>query len=142
MRIRVTVTGATQAAAVLAGISMRMRDLTPAMIRIGEGFRDGVEGQFNGGGWAALKPYTIAWKGHATKLVYSGGMKASWVTKGAPGNISRESAQRGKWGTGHELVGWHQFGTSRMVARPVTVPPAGFDNTVVSEISDWIMGGA
>jgi hypothetical protein len=139
--IKVSVTGAEKAAAVHAGIAARMRNLQPAMVQIGEGFREGVEAQFQSGGWAPLKPYTIAWKGHATKLVHTGGMAASWTIRGAPSNISVEGAMRGKWGTSHELVGWHQFGTSRMVARPVTVPPLKFDSVIVNEISDYIMNG-
>lgn len=141
MIIKVTVTGAERAAATHAGIAMRMRNLHPAMVQIGEGFREGVEAQFQSGGWAPLKPYTIAWKGHATKLVHSGGMAASWTIRGADGNISQEYAQRGIWGTSHGLVHWHQRGTSRMVARPVRVPPARFDSIVVNEISDYIMNG-
>ena len=142
MIVVVDVVGADKAAAELAAMSARVRNLEPAFFEIGDHFRNMIGGQFAGGGWAPLKPYTIAWKGHATKLIHTGGMMQSWVTRGAPGNVSEEGAQRATFGSEHELVHWHQFGTSRMVARPVdTGATAAFNAQVVDEISEWIMNG-
>lgn len=142
MRIVVSITGADVAAAKLGAMAMRVRNMTPAFDEIGGHFRTMIAGQFAGGAWAALKPYTIAWKGHATKLVYTGGMEQSWTTEGAPGNVSQPRARGGTFGSEHELVHWHQWGTSRMVARPVdTSPSAAFNSAVVDEISEWIMNG-
>lgn len=140
--IIVSIVGDDVASAYLAGMIARVLDLKPAFEKIGDHFRIMIEGQFAGGAWAPLKPYTIAWKGHATKLIHTDGMHQSWVTKGAPGNISRETARTGMFGSDHGLVHWHQWGTSRMVARSVdTSPTAAFNSQVVNEISDWIMNG-
>lgn len=140
--IVVDVIGAQEAAGDLRAMAGRVLNLTPAFFEIGDHFRTMVEGQFAGGAWAALRPYTIAEKGHATKLVRTGGMKQSWITRGAPGNVSIERARTATFGSEHGLVHWHQWGTSRMVARPVdTGPSNALNQAIVDEISEWIING-
>jgi phage gpG-like protein len=105
---------------------------------LGQGFLEGAksydEGIFQrfgeysqgGGDWAALSPKYAARKlktlGHEYILVWSGHLFLS-VRAGASDNILFLLPDGVVTGTDSRIAAFHQFGTSRMAARPFMVAP-------------------
>jgi phage gpG-like protein len=79
-----------------------------------------------GAPWAPLAPSTIARKGHDTILIDTKAMANSIVSQNSPNHVQHISRQEMNWGSADEKLPFHQFGTSRMPARPpVGVTEAG-----------------
>lgn len=68
--------------------------------------------------WAPLSPITIARKGHATILVETDSMRRSVAGRRHQDHIESFSTNEMSWGTKDEKAAFHQYGTSRMPARP------------------------
>lgn len=76
--IKVTVTGLKELAARYDNLNARLRmEMKQANKEVGQHLEDATKRTFDygGPGWAPLAPFTIARKGHATRLVDTGGLK-------------------------------------------------------------------
>lgn len=96
---------------------------------------------FDSGGhgtWAALKAATIKAKGHATKLVERGRLRASLIP-GGTNNILQADANGVTAGTADPHAAIHQDGTATIPARPFIVPPdAATDAGMAQDVADGV----
>jgi len=82
-----------------------------------------------GAKWAPLKPSTVERKGNSNILVESGKMAWAWqLSIGGSFVIMRNTATSSRGGA--RYLGFHQWGTKKMVARPVM----GFSDRNLHEI--------
>lgn len=84
--------------------------------------------------WAPLKPATIKRKGNDRILVEHGALIASLVTVGGPNNIAEVHPQELIFGTSDPKALFHQYGTSKMPARP----PVGLSRETLDRIADAV----
>lgn len=68
--------------------------------------------------WEALRPSTIAKKGHDRILFESGDLMASLMNLGGPGHIGETNERWMTFGTEVPYATFHQEGTSKFPARP------------------------
>lgn len=93
-----------------------------------EGIRERFETFSRGDsvGWPPLSPRYAARKerklGHQLVLIYTGAMQDS-LAPGQPNNIRFVLPNGSVVGTDDPKAHFHQYGTSRMPARPILVPP-------------------
>jgi hypothetical protein len=89
-----------------------------------------IEGAASGARWAPLAARTVkqrrklGFAGAHMILVRTGGYRASFGQPGAPGHVSEFAASGGRWtwreGSEDYRAKWHELGTPKMPARPVT----------------------
>jgi phage gpG-like protein len=113
--------------------------LTAFLDRIAERNRVYFEHAHAPGGesWAELSPVTVSRKGHDTILVETGKLRDS-LTGGNADSI-REVLEEGQtttliFGSQDRTVGFHQYGTRRMPARP----PVGLSEGALDNLCDVV----
>lgn len=110
-----------------------IQNLSPALEQVGELLQQDWRQQFAdeggylgakvGPSWALLRPATVAdrerrgFGGEHPMLVRYGDLRASVIERGALGNVFEVSPTSVRVGTEYPTAGYHQHGTSRMVAR-------------------------
>lgn len=155
----IEVTGVPETVDALDVVGSRASDMTPVWPAVYESFLKGEEGRFDaeGPGWAPLAESTLAEKARMgyppNILVATGALKASLTKALAQGAVYRplpsslemgtdyrSPKQRGAW-AGTALGAFHQYGTTRMPARPII----DAEDTYVEEwgplISEWLIRG-
>lgn len=126
MKLQVDVYGDEQVNRELLRFSDRSLDASPAFRRIADGMRDQIGRQFasqgaaGSGGWAPLKPSTLAKKaaeGLSPNILQATGALMDSLT--GAGGANREVVTRDEliFGTTLAYGGFHQRGTSRMPQR-------------------------
>jgi len=103
-------------------------------LRLGEVDAFANEREPGGTPWAELSPVTIAKKGHDIILFETGALQESLTNIGGTNNISEVEDMWSVFGTSDEKAAFHQFGTSRMPARP----PVGTNDEAVDELAESI----
>lgn len=90
--------------------------------------------------WARLAKSTIKKKGHDQILVETGALRDSLVSVAGPGNVHEIMSRQMRFGTEVGYAMFHQYGTSRMPARP----PVGMSeetlDKLVNSVADAIVG--
>lgn len=121
----------------LTAMIERFANPTPAMQdEVGDAVRQGFYRSFNwqgsaGGAWAPLAPSTVSdrirrgYPGTRPILVRSGQYQRTFTDRGNPDHVQRIERTASGWallvGSDDERAPWHEFGTARMPARPVTI---------------------
>lgn len=124
-----------------------VQDFTPAWEKVGEDFKRTVNEQFTTEGgrggtrWKPLAPSTIRQKGAGGSILVRTGALRSSVT-GGPGYIKSISARRTTFGTSDRKAVFHQFGTSRMPARPIIVVTKEDKTRWRKEVQRWMVSVA
>jgi phage gpG-like protein len=85
----------------------------------------------SGAAWKPLKPSTIKRKGHANILVESGKMAWAWQQTISGDTVMMCNTARSARGRNVLYLPFHQYGTKKMVARPVM----GFSAANLTEIA-------
>jgi phage gpG-like protein len=112
-------------------------------------FQDNFTRQQSGNGaWARLAPSTVldrqkkGFGGSGPILVRSGGLRASWVSEGS-NHYSSVRSSGGitvyEEGSIHPLARFHEAGTSRMAARPVSLLSDSQESRIVDVIEFMIL---
>jgi phage gpG-like protein len=82
-----------------------------------------TQGASGSGGWAPLKPATVAQKarrGHDPRILRAtGALFGSLTSRGGPNHLEKISANEWFYGTSDPKAKFHQKGTRRMPRRPV-----------------------
>lgn len=158
---QLAVVGADNAAAHLRLMEKNLLSFNRAFEDIGTNFREQVAEQFAARGslpgvrginWAPLAPRTIALrKGGNRQLVRTGALMNSYITPGAPSNISNISNDKARFGSSNRklngshkmkpIARFHQEGTRRMTARPVVLWSRPLDEAIVDAFADHIFDG-
>lgn len=132
--ISVTIDGVQVINRRLATWGARIADLSPAWEQVGEDLLSDFRANFDYegdlfarafDGWDVLADATVldrtrhGFEGEHPILVRTGDLRESVVERGAPGNVFDVRADGLTVGTDDWRAGWHQWGTSRMPARPM-----------------------
>lgn len=88
----------------------------------------------DGSPWPALKPMTVAKKGHATILVETGDLQRSLTESGAPHAIRRQTLTELLFGTDRPHADKHQDGRGKLPQREHT----GFNEQLISQCVDLV----
>jgi len=126
--------------------SSQKRSISDAIRR---SFQDNFTRQQSGGGaWPALAPSTVldrqkkGFAGSNPILVRTGGLRASWVSEGSNHYSSvRSSGGQTVYeeGSQHPLAQFHEAGTSRIPARPVSLLGDSQEQRIVDVIEFMIL---
>jgi phage gpG-like protein len=92
----------------------------------------------DGGRWAPLKPDTVKRKGNANILVESGKMARSWSLAYGADNVRMRNTATSSRGKGVLYLPFHQFGTSKMVARVVMGFSARNEVEIHQVVNAWV----
>jgi phage gpG-like protein len=125
--------------------SAQKRSVSDAIRR---SFQDNFTRQQSGNGsWAPLAPATVldrqkkGFAGSNPILVRTGGLRASWVSEGA-NHYSSVRSSGGytvfEEGSSHPLAQFHEAGTSRMAARPVSMLSDSQESRIV-DVIEWVI---
>lgn len=130
----------------LTRIGERARDLTPAWEEVMQHLEEledvqfSTEGALLSGGWAPLRPSTLARKsmaGHSI-LTETGALRASLAGEDDADAIRRVTSEGLDFGTSVPYAGFHQRGTRRMVARPLLELPEHVKRDVVKILQRYL----
>lgn len=91
----------------------------------------------SGAAWAALKPSTVARKGHADILVETGKMGRSWQMVIGGDYVRMWNTARSNRG-GKLYLFYHQYGTRHMAARPVMGFSAANRQEIHNVVNAWV----
>lgn len=131
----------------------RLDNPSPAIQdEIGDAVRNGFYRSFNwqgsaGGGWSPLAPSTVAdrirrgYPGTRPILVRTGSYLHTFTDRNNPEHVQRFERTGNGWallvGSDDERAPWHEFGTARMPARPVTLQD--IDERRIQDVLDNIL---
>ena len=94
----------------------------------------------DGAAWAPLKASTVKRKGNGNILVESGAMAWGWHLDITGERVLMRNTAKSRRGEAVLYLPFHQYGTSKMVARP----PMGFSVANIAEImrrvESWVSG--
>lgn len=161
--INLTVSGIDAALADGDARIERASDLMPVIDEIRAGFMVTLTQRFDqeGPGWAPLAESTVLdkkRKGLREEILQAtGAMRESFISDGAPGNIYdvaltgdggrvemgsdyKSPNQRGRW-AGTALAAFHQFGTTRMPARPILADVKAQALEWADLLGQWLRSG-
>lgn len=132
----------------LSDMMLRAQNLFPVWAAFGNVVAASTRLQFDTQGlsggtpWEPLTPAYAAWKlahvGPRPILVLYGGMRAGLT--GRPMDIERYYPRHAIYGSDDEKVGFHQFGTQYMPARPPLVVTTLMNNELARLTADHIVG--
>lgn len=124
-------------------------DTEPVTQAIREGFAENFAGERSGTGrsWAALRPTTVldrirhGYGGSHPILVRTGSLRDSYTAQGSD-SVNEFTPDGSGWvlavGSRHRVAIFHERGTSRMVARPVTELSPQRENTIADRVQEMI----
>lgn len=125
-------------------------DTEPVTQAIREGFAENFTGERRGTGqsWAALQPSTVfdrirhGYGGSHPILVRTGSLRDSYASTGSADGVNEFTPDGSGWvlavGSKHRIGIFHERGTSRMVARPVTELSPQRENTIADRVQEMI----
>ncbi|HLZ20725.1 MAG TPA: phage virion morphogenesis protein [Ktedonobacterales bacterium] len=155
--ITITVDGVEIVSRRLATWGARIDDLSLAWEQIGEDLLADFRQNFDyegdlldkqDDGWAALADATVldrtrrGFGGEHPILVRAGDLQASVTARGAPGNVFDVRADSLSVGSEDARAGYHQWGTSRMPARPIVGISWARRSGIVDRLNTYIQAQA
>ncbi len=124
-------------------------DLSKIASTVRRGFADNFASESSAEGpWKPLAAMTVAervaagYGGEHPILQRTGSLRKSFTDAGSSGHVERYEPQSDGWivtvGSMHELAAFHEFGTRRMPARPITPLQARAVRAIEDAVSDFI----
>jgi hypothetical protein len=146
--VEVTVLNERTMRDMLSDMRLRARDLTPVWVRFGDnvarhiGETFATQGASVGNPWAPLTPAYAAWKlarvGPRPVLVLFGNLIKGLT--GRPLDVERYAPHWAEYGSTDPTLGFHQFGTRFMPARPPLDVTASLNEELARLTVDHIVG--
>lgn len=130
----------------LKDVRSRMRDFRPVWPKLQASLKSYIVGNFTAqglpsGGWKPLDAEYASWKATrfpgAPMLVQTG----SLFKKVSEGPKLDGGARTAHFSFTGKIAKFHQYGTTKMPARPILFAPEVWVNEVQEEIGDYIIGG-
>ena len=146
VRIEIDVDGLDETSEYLKDVRSRMKDLRPVWPRLHDSLKSYIIGNFTAqglpsGGWKPLDAEYASWKAKnfpgAPMLVQDGGLFRK-VSKGP----KLEGMMRGaRFQFTGKIARFHQYGTTKMPARPIIFAPDTWVDEAAEEVIDYIVEG-
>jgi len=146
LRMKIEIDGIDDTLDYLDNVKRRMRDFRPIWPALNQSLKQYMIGNFTAqglpsGGWKPLDAEYGAWKTRnfpgAPMLVQSGKL-FSTIAKGPKLDGNRQSA---RFMFDGRVARFHQYGTTKMPARPLLFAPDVWVNEVTDEMADWVVEG-
>lgn len=146
VNVRIDIDGADDASEYLDDVRRRMKDLRPVWPRLQASLKAYTIGNFTAqglpsGGWKPLDAEYASWKATrfpgAPMLVQTGQL----FRKVSEGPKLDGGARTAHFSFTGKIARFHQYGTTKMPARPILFAPDVWVDEVQEQIGDYIIGG-